>query len=244
MRVYIQSPAFLIGLAVSCGALAVTHELAAQELAPVKALPHTIGSASKTRGPLMFCAIPDPDIIRAAYKAVAKDGQRPFVIGWELKADPPKELARIVLITNIPRTGDLSSANCKRVQPLPSGGADAMQLHTPYAAIDKATDWATGYTSLVMTARNDALPAQDYVPRLKRHIRLVTQLFEPNGLDGYMVYAGADFEWAYLHWVDKETSAKAFATPEGKTGPADSASFQHARGESVQIFPGDLARYR
>ena len=227
----------LIGLAVSFGA-----SLLAQELAPVNDLPHTIGSASKTRGPLMFCTIPDASIIPAAYAAAAKGGKRPFVIGWELKADPPRELARIVLITSLPQAGNLAKANCKRVQPLPSGGADAMRLHTPYAAVDKATDWTTGYTTLVMTAKNDALPGKDYVPRLKRHIRLVTQLFEPNGLDGYMVYAGEDFEWAYLHWVDQETSVKAFATPEGKTGPADSASIQHARGASVQIFPGDLGK--
>jgi hypothetical protein len=229
--------AFLMGLAVSCGA-----SLLGQELAPVRGLPHTIGSASKTRGPLMFCAIPDASIVPAAHDASAKGSKRPFVIGWELKADPPRELAKIVLITNLPLSGNLAKANCKRVQPLPPGGADAMQLHTPYAAVDKATDWTNGYTALVMTAKNDALPAKDYVPRLERHVRLVTQLFEPNGMDGYIVYAGEDFEWAYLHWVDKETSVKAFATSEGKTGPADSASFQHARGASVQISPGDLGK--
>jgi hypothetical protein len=234
-HVYFCSRALLIGLAVSCGA-----PLPAQELAPVKELPHTLGSASKARGPLMFCALPDAGIIPAAYDAAAKGGQRPFVIGWELKADPPRELAKIVLITSLPQAGNLTKANCKRVQPLPAGGADAMQLHTPYALVDKAMNWTAGYTSLVMTAKNDALPAKDYVPRLKRHVRLVTQLFEPHGLDGYMVYAGEDFEWAYLHWVDKETSVMAFATPEGKTGPADSASFQHSRGASVQIFPSDL----
>ncbi len=234
-HVYVCSRALLIGLAVSCGA-----SLLAQELAPVKDLPHTIGSASKTR-PLMFCAIPDASIIPAAYEAAAKSGKRPFVIGWKLEAPPP-ELAKIVLVTSLPQTGNLAQANCKRVQPMPSGGADAMQLHTPYAAVDKATDWNTGYTTLVMTVKNDALPAKDYVSRLKRHVRLVTQLFEPHGLDGYIVYAGEDFEWGYLHWVDKETSVKAFATPEGKTGPADSASFQHRRGATVQIFPGDLGK--
>jgi hypothetical protein len=232
-----RSPAFLTGLAVACSA-----SLLAQELAPVNDLPHTVGIASKTRGPLMFCAIPDASIIPAAYNAAAKGRKRPFVIGWELKADPPQELAKIVLITSLPQAGNLAKANCKRVQPLPSGGADAMQLHTPYAAVDKATDWITGYTSLVMTTKNDGLPAKDYVPRLRRHVRLVTQLFEPNGLDGYVVYIGEDFEWAYLHWADKETSVKAFATPEGKTGPVDSASFQHVRGASVQIFPGDLGK--
>jgi hypothetical protein len=228
--------AFLAGLAVAC------VSLLSQELASVKDLPHTIGTASKTRGPLMLCAIPEASIIPATHDAAAKGRQQPFVIGWELKADPPPELAKIVLITSLPQAGKLAKVNCKLVRPLPSGGADAMQLHTPYAAVDKATDWTTGYTSLVMTVKNDALPAKDYVPRLKRHVRLVTQLFEPNGLDGYVVYVGEDFEWAYLHWVDKETSVKAFATPEGKTGPADSASFQHARGASVQIFPGNLAK--
>jgi hypothetical protein len=236
-RVFLCSQAILIGLAVSCG-----MTLLAQELAPVKDLPNTIGSASKTHGSLMFCAIPDGSIIPAAYDTAAKSGKRPFVIGWELKADPPQELATILLITSLSQAGNLAKANCKRVQPLPSGGADAMQLHTPYAAVDKVTDWRTGYTSLVMTAKNDTLPYKDYVPRLKRHVRLVTQLFEPNGLDGYIVYVGEDFEWAYLHWMDKEASVKAFATPEGKTGPADSASFQHARGPAVQIFPGDLGK--
>jgi hypothetical protein len=234
---FLCSRAILTGLVISCGT-----SLLAQELAPVKDLPHTIGSASKTRGPLMFCAIPDASIITAAYDATAKGGKRPFVIGWELKADPPQELARILLITSLARARNLAKANCKRVQPLPFGGVDAMQPHTPYAAIDKATDWRTGYTSLVMTTKNDTLPIKDYVPRLKRHVKLVTQLFEPNGLDGYIVYAGEDFEWAYLHWMDKETAVKAFASPEGKTGPADSASFQHSRGGSVQIFPGDLGK--
>ena len=236
-HVFLCSRAILIVLAVSTG-----MSLLAQELAPVKDLPHTIGSASKTRGSLMFCAIPDASIIPPAHDATAKRGKRPFVIGWELKADPPQELAKILVITSLSQAGNLAKANCKRVQPLPPGGADAMQLHTPYAAIDKATDWRTGYTSLVMTAKNDTLPPKDYVPRLKRHVRLVTELFERNGLDGYIVYAGEDFEWAYLHWVEKEASVKAFATPEGKTGPADSASFQHARGASVQIFPGDLGK--
>src|SRR5229473_3170885 len=116
-HVYVFS---LIRLAISCGA-----SLPAQELSPVKDLPHTIGSASKTRGPLMFCAIPDASIIPAAYGAAAKGGQRPFVIGWELRADPPQELAKIVLITSLPHAGTLAEANCKRVQPLPRGGADA-----------------------------------------------------------------------------------------------------------------------
>jgi hypothetical protein len=229
--------AFPVGLLVSCGAL-----LLAQEMPPVKDLPHTIGSASKTRGPLMLCALPDAGVVSAALDAGAKGGRRPFVIGWELQADPPRELSKIVLITSLPPRGNLAKENCKRVQRLPSGGADAMRLHTPYAAVDKATDWTTGYTSLVLTAKNDTIPAKDYVPRLKRHIRLVTQLFEPNGLDGYIAYAGEDFEWAYLHWVDQETSVRAFATPAGKTGPADSASFQHARGASLQIFPDGLRK--
>src|SRR3954464_14128814 len=124
MRVYRCRRAFLIGLAVACGAFA-------QELPPVKPLPHTIGSASKIRGPLMFCAVPDASLMRAAYHAAAQPAPRPFAIGWELKADPPKELARIVVITTLRRAGDLVSENCKRVQHLPSGGADAMQLHTP-----------------------------------------------------------------------------------------------------------------
>lgn len=229
--------AFLMVVAVSCH-----QSLRAQELAPVKDLPHTIGSASRTHGPLMFCALPDAGVIPPAYAAASKSGTRPFVVGWHLQVDPPRSLGKVLLITNLPPIGSLTGANCKRVQPLPPGGVGAMQLYTPYAAVDKAGDWAQGYTSLVMTAKNDALPADDYVPRLKRHVKLVTQLFEPRGMDGYLVYAGDDFEWAYLHWVSQEASQKAFAAPEGRTGPQDSASFQHVRGTSVQIFPGGLGK--
>jgi hypothetical protein len=190
----------------------------------------------------MFCTFPDAGAIPTAYAAAVRSGVRPFLAGWEFQADPPRELAKVVLVTNLSQLKSLPSANCKRVQPLRAGGVDAMQLRTPYALVDKAADWAAGYTSLVMTMKNDTLPAADYVPRLKRHIKLVTQLFEPNGLDGYMVYAGEDFEWGYLHWVDRETSQKAFATPEGRTGPQDSASFQHPRGPIIQVFPGDPAK--
>ena len=157
---------------VACEVVFFGAWLLAQELAPVKDLPRTIGDASRTRGPLMFCALPDASAIPLAYAAAVKGGRRPFVVGWELQVDPPRELAKTLLITSLPQTGILADANCKRVQSLPTGGAGAMRLHTPYAAVDKATDWAAGYTSLVMTAKNDALPATDYVPRLKRHIEL------------------------------------------------------------------------
>jgi hypothetical protein len=190
----------------------------------------------------MFCAVSNAGVMRTAYDAAVRRRGRRFIIGWELKSDPPQELANIVVITSLPRTGSLAKANCKRVEPLPAGGVNAMQLHRPYALIDRALDWGIGFTSLVMTAKNDALPTIEYLARLKRHIRLVTQLFEPNGLDGYMVYAGEDFEWAYLHWVDKETSVRAFATPAGKTGPADSASIQRPRSVFIQIFPEDLKK--
>ena len=75
-HVFLCSWAILTGLAVSSGA-----SLLAQELAPVKDLPHTIGSASKTRGSLMFCAISDASIIPEAHDAAAKGDKRSFVIG-------------------------------------------------------------------------------------------------------------------------------------------------------------------
>jgi len=205
-------------------------------------LPQTIGSASQdsSRGPYMFCTLPDASAIPAAFADAVKSGRRPFVVGWELQVEPPPRLAKTLLVTNLTQTGRLASANCKRVQRLPTGGVDAMELHTPYAILDRAIDWAGGYTQQVMTMKNDTIAALEYVPRLKRHLKLVTELFESQGLDGYIVYAGDNFEWAYLHWVDRETSQKAFATPDGRTGPQDSQSFQHALGGATQVFPETL----
>ena len=215
--------------------------LDAQSLSPVKDLPKTIGSVTQDAGPLSVCALADTRAITLAYNTATARGAKRFVLGWELKVDPPGELAKNLVITNVKRIGVLAKVNCKTVLPLPAGGVDAMQAHTPYALVDKAPDWKTGFTSLVMTARNDNLPANEFVPRLKHHVKLVTQLFEPKGMDGYVVYIGDDFEWGYLHWVDEATSKKAFATPEGATGPKDSATFQHTRGANSQIFHGDVS---
>ncbi len=84
--------------------------------------------------------------------------------GLGIEADPPAELAKNLVITNVKRIGVLTKVNCKTVVPLPAGGVDAMQAHTPYALVDKAADWKTGFTSLVMTARNDNLPAKEFDP--------------------------------------------------------------------------------
>jgi hypothetical protein len=87
-----------------------------------------------------------------------------------------------------------------------------------------------------MALKNDDMPAADYIPRLRRHVKLVTQLFESKGMDGYMVYAGDNFEWAYLHWTDEDTAKRAFATEDGATGPKDSRSIQRPL-PRTQLFP-------
>jgi hypothetical protein len=190
----------------------------------------------------MFCALPDASAIPAAYADAVKRRPTTFVVGWELNVEPPPRLAKTLLVTNLSQTGRLAGVNCKRVQRLPTGGVDAMELHTPYAIVDRAMDWRAGYTQQVMAMKNDTLAASEYVPRLKRHVKLVAELFESQGLDGYIVYAGDNFEWAYLHWVDRETSQKAFATPAGRTGPQDSQSFQHGLGGATQMFPEMLTK--
>lgn len=79
----ISTLAVFMGLAL-CGVPS-----SAEELAPVKDLPHTIGSAAKTHGPLMFCNVSDASSVARAYGAAAKRGKQPFVIGWKLGPTPP-----------------------------------------------------------------------------------------------------------------------------------------------------------
>jgi hypothetical protein len=212
-------------------AICMAGAYAQTPLPPVKDVPATIGNASRATGPFSFCTLPDPAPLAAAQAAA---GSKPFLIGWTIE-EAPAPMAKVVAITNLP-TARLSGAGCKQVQALTAGGVDQIKLHVPYAIVDKVPDWSVGFTALVMAQKNDDMPAADYIPRLKRHVKLVTQLFESKGMDGYIVYAGENFEWAYLHWTDEDTAKRAFATPDGATGPQDSRSIQRPLSRK-QIFP-------
>ena len=112
------------------------------------------------------------------------------------------------------------------------------------------------YFSLATMSALSAVPALFHLPRQLRQIDRVNQLTHPSKISpmgsadqpgklaqlGFILLLPERFARVYLHWMDKETAVRAFASPEGKTGPADSASFQHSRGGSVQIFPGDLGK--
>lgn len=200
-------------------------------LPPVKDVPATIGSASKAGGPFFFCTLADGAALAAAQ---TRAGGKPFLLGWSIE-EAPATMSKVVAITNLAKAS-LPAGGCQQVQALGAGGVDKMPLHAPYAIVDKAPDWSVGFTALVMALKNDDMPAADYIPRLRRHVKLVTQLFESKGMDGYMVYAGDNFEWAYLHWKDEDTAKRAFATPDGATGPRDSRSIQRPL-PRVQIFP-------
>jgi hypothetical protein len=205
--------------AVAAVAALCSHASFAQAaLPPVPDVPSTIGKASAVATPLHFCTMADPAPLKAARTAA---GKHPVLIAWNIAETPP-HIEQTVAIASADAKG------CLPVKALPAGGVDAMKLQVPYAVVDKAADWSAGYTALVMNIRNDDLPAGDYLPRLKRHVKLVTSLFESKGMDGYIVLAGEAHEWAYLHWTDEDTAKRAFATPEGATGPRDSRSIQRA----------------
>ncbi len=182
---------------------------------PTQALPDvpntlaTIGLGHALRAGLRFATVADTAALPEATITRA----------WTI-AETPTGLSTVVALTDGPIG--------QPVQPLPQGGVDAMQLRTPYAVIDDAVDWSTGHVALVMAVKNQGLSNSAYVERLKRHVNLVVGLFESKGLDGYLVYAGEDHEWAYLHWPDEATAQRAFSTTEGATGPQDAKSIQRA----------------
>ncbi len=175
----------------------------------------TLGSATSGSKPLVFCT---GNELSAFTNNLTKNS---VFIGWDIE-NSPSGIGHIVAIS------DLNQKNCLPVQTLPTGGVMQMKLRTPYAIVDNAPDWSKGFTALVMTRKNASFTDEAYVARLKRHVNLVTKLFSNNGMDGYFVYAGEDHEWAYLHWTDEDAAKKAFATPEGATGPQDSKSIQDA----------------
>jgi hypothetical protein len=194
----------------------------AQSVLPVVPdVPATIGSASAVSLPLSLCTMDDFASLQSARASAGAASKQPVLLAWNIGEIPPG-MAKVVAISSS------STAGCMPVQTLPAGGVEQMRLNVPYAVVDKAPDWSRGYTALVINMKNDDLPGADYLSRLKRHVRLVTTLFEPKGMDGYIVLAGARHEWAYLHWIDEDTAKRAFATPDGATGPRDSRSIQRA----------------
>jgi uncharacterized protein (TIGR02118 family) len=202
---------FLLAL---CLSVASHMTFSQNSLPDIPNVEKTIGNASSNK-PLSFCT---GNEISSFSNNLSKDAT---FIAWEIEKSPSG-------IGNIVAISDLKHPGCSPVQPLPSGGVMQIKLRTPYAIVDNAPDWSKGFSALVMTKKNPAFTDDAYVARLKRHVNLVTKLFSTNGMDGYFVYAGEDHEWAYLHWKDEETAKRAFASPDGATGPQDSKSIQDA----------------
>jgi hypothetical protein len=217
-----------IALLVACGGSL------AQEGPPNVASTIGRGSVASTIGrgsvanPLSFCTLNELTPLVTSTNNLA--GQKPVLWAWSVDA-PPLALSKVLAISNASHPG------CQSVQSLPIGGVNAANLRTPYAVIDKATDWSIGFTSIVIAGKKPDLPAGDFLPRLKRHVNLVVQLFESKGLDGYFVYFDGDVEWAYLHWPDLKTATDAFATPDGATGPKDFFSFAAPIMPLTRVFP-------
>ena len=187
----------------------------------------TLGIASMTSA-LFFCSLNDVKPL-----ATAADGggtRRPVLWAWSIDPPPPG-LLKVLAVSSMNQPG------CQAVQPLPVGGVDAVELHVPYAIIDKAADWSVGFTSIVIARKKADLAPVDFTLRLKRHVNLVFQLFESKGLDGYLVQFDGEVEWAYLHWPDLKTAKDAFATPDGATGPQDFYSFAEPFMPQTKVFP-------
>jgi hypothetical protein len=208
----------------------VLAQHAVKDLPLVTMIKETHGQAGLLAKRMSFCTFADPLSFKSSLNQLAANATGSTWIAWSLD-EWPMQLKKHVAITDFPAASH--AAGCIQVEKLPPGGVDDIQLHVPYALVDHAVDWSVGFTALVMAIINDDMPREHYIPRLKRHVNLVTQLFESKGMDGYVVYAGADFEWAYLHWKDEETAKKAFATPDGATGPMDSRSIQRPLGRKL-----------
>ncbi len=193
-------------------------------------VPRTIGSAS--RGRLSFLNLQARASLVAADVVASFPGRQRFVMAWSVDEAPAG-------VSGIVGLSDAVHGLRLPVRPLPAGGVDKMQRHVPYAIVDKAPDWSVGHTALVLTMKNHDLPTGDFLPRLLRHIKLVTHLFEAKGMDGYLVYAGEDYEWGYLHWTDEAAARLAFSTPDGAAGPKDSRAFQRALVTSRIALPSD-----
>ena len=203
---------------------------AVQDLPAVPMIKETHGQAGLIAKRMSFCTFEDPLAFKSAVNQASASASGATWIAWSLD-EWPQALKKHVAITDF--SSATSAMGCTRVEKLPAGGVQDIQLHVPYVLVDHAVDWSVGFTALVMAIKNNDMPIEHYMPRLKRHVNLVTQLFESKGMDGYVVYAGADFEWAYLHWKDEDTAKRAFATPDGATGPQDSRSIQRPLGRKL-----------
>lgn len=203
---------------------------AVQDLPLVPMITESHGQAGLIAKKMSFCTFDDPVSFKSSVAQQAPHATGSTWLAWSLD-EWPKSLKKHVALTDSP--GATPAGGCLQVEKLPPSGVDGIQLHVPYVLVDHAVDWSVGFTALVMAIKNDDMPSEHYMPRLKRHVNLVTQLFESKGMDGYVVYAGADFEWAYLHWKDEDTAKRAFATPDGATGPKDSRSIQRPLGRKL-----------
>ncbi len=120
--------------------------------------------------------------------------------------------------------------------------ATELAAETPYDVLGTPVDWQKGYATFYIGLRKQSLSPVEFLKGLHAHVLEIRQALVPQGLDGYVFVAGADYEAAYLHWPSREASEKAFASNAGKAAAAGgSAILDHLVFVPAEPFAGKIA---
>lgn len=120
--------------------------------------------------------------------------------------------------------------------------AQELAPETAYDVLGKPVDWQRGYATFYVGLRKGGLSGAEFLTRLRAHVAEIRDALAPQGLDGYVFVAGADYEAAYLHWPSREAADAAFASTAGKAAAeGGSRILEHLVFVAAEPFAGTLA---
>ncbi|MDO8757441.1 MAG: hypothetical protein Q7J64_05480 [Elusimicrobiota bacterium] len=120
--------------------------------------------------------------------------------------------------------------------------AAELAAETPYDVLGTPVDWQKGYATFYIGLRKPGLSSAEFLKGLHAHVLEIREALVPQGLDGYVFVAGADYEAAYLHWPSREAAEAAFASDAGKAAAAGgSAILDHLLFAPAEPFTGKIA---
>jgi NAD(P)-dependent dehydrogenase (short-subunit alcohol dehydrogenase family) len=90
---------------------------------------------------------------------------------------------------------------------------------TPYCT------WATGVTKVLVAKRKESHTAENFRAELSKHLFLARNVLVPQGLRGYIVYVGHDFEIALLNFESEQAQIEMWKSKESESANAHAATF-------------------
>lgn len=109
-----------------------------------------------------------------------------------------------------------------------------MSADKAYAVVPFPRDWKKGVTTVFVGARKAGVTRDQFIKGLIPHMALARKIFQPAGMQGYVVVTDGEFEFAFMNWASPEAARGARTAPGGNMVMMDASKIMD-RKDNIRI---------